>query len=401
MMKRTGLSILFILISTGLALAQAEFSVGGYVKYLPSQTWVNTSILPPIFQDALPTSFDDHLIHNRLNFLLESDYSAGPPWWRVELGMRNRVFYGYQAGTDAFKDQLEVDPGIIDMRWLWNKEGDVLFHTEIDRLNFAYETNAFAIHIGRQRINWGIHNVFNPNDIFNQYNYFDFDYEERPGVDAVHFQYNLGDGFSSIELAYSPNLDNSKMSKAAALYRTNWKGYDWQVLAGYTEYDVVLGGGWAGSIGGFGFKGELAYYSSTDENESTSNFTQTIGFDYAFANSAYVSAAYLYNESGAVNPTILDQLSLRETRLSSKNIFPYRHTLMLNATYPITMLWSVNVTWFQSHNLDQAAFVPGISYSISNNWDAMLLAQLFSARDMDENIALFNSALYARVKWSF
>lgn len=381
--------------------AQVEYNLGGYIKYLPSQTWVNTSILPPPFNAVFPESFDDHVIHNRLNFYVGRKYEAGPPWWSVEMGMRNRAFYGYQASQSAFGTSLDTDPGLVDLRWLWNEGGEVLFASEIDRLFFHYETNRFLVTVGRQRINWGIHNVFNPNDIFNQYNYFDFDYEERPGTDALQFQYNLGDGFSSISVAYSPKKEGFNESTLAALYKSNYNGYDWQVLAGYTYYDAVLGGGWAGAIGGVGFKGEGAYYYSTNTDFSESNFTATVGWDYMFSNGIYASASYLYNGLGKVNPSILDQLQLQQTRLSSKNIFPYRHTIMLTGSFNVTELLALNLSWFQSYNFDQAAFVPGVTYSITNDLDAMVIAQLFSVRDQNENMALFNTALYARLKYSF
>lgn len=395
-MKKLVLTLFSFLLLMG-ARAQT-LQVGGYLKYLPSQTFVNKGVLPPFAGELFPESFDDHLIHNRLNINAEMGQETR---WTFEAGIRNRVFWGYQAQTEAFRSGLEADPGLIDMRWLWNREGEVLFHAEIDRLNFTYQSTDFTIRVGRQRINWGIHNVFNPNDIFNQYNYFDFDYEERPGADAVYAQYYLNDGFSSFDVAVSPNFENPDQSTAALLYKSNYRGYDWQVLAGYTYYDVVVGGGWAGSIGGAGFKGEGAYYHSTDTALSESNFTATLGLDYMFNNGIYASVSYLYNGLGALEPSILDQLSLRQTRLSSKNIFPYRHTVMLSTSYTLSMLWSIDLAWFQSHNFDQAAFVPGVRYSISNNWDAMLLAQMFSVRTENDKIAMFTSAIYARVKWSF
>ncbi|KAB2813853.1 hypothetical protein [Phaeocystidibacter luteus] len=377
-----------------------NWQFGGYLKYLPSQTFINEGVLPPEFQGFLPKSYTDQVIHNRLNINWANKTDRGS--YAFEAGIRNRLFYGYTASQPAFIESLREDPGLVDMRWLWT-DGDVLFHTEIDRLNFTFRQKNFTLRIGRQRINWGIHDVFNPNDIFNQYNYFDFDYEERPGADAVFAQYYLGDGFSSLELAFSPNFEQLERSTAGLIYKSNANGYDYQALIGYTYYDVVLGGGWAGSLGGAGFKGEAAYYYSTDSTQSENNFTASVGLDYMFSSGIYGMVSYLYNGMGELNPTIADQLSLRQARLSSKNIFPYRHTIMVSASYPINPIWNVNLAWFQSHNFDQAAFVPGVTYSISNDWDAMLIAQIFTVRPTGDSnsIALFNSALFARLKWSF
>lgn len=379
----------------------SQWSVGGYLKYMPSQTYLNEGLLNSMTNLPFPAAYDDHLLHNRINL---NWYSQANEYgnFSFEMGLRNRVFYGFQASQPGFASSLELDPGLFDMRWLWNDPNDeVLFHSEIDRLNVGFSKGDFSMRMGRQRINWGIHDVFNPNDIFNQYNYFDFDYEERPGADAVWIQQYLGDGFSAVELAFSPDIDNPGRSTGVALFKSNYRGYDYQVLAGYSFYDLVVGGGWAGSIGGAGFKGEAAYYHSTDPIRSESNFTMSLGGDYLFSNGIYASASVLYNGLGALEPTLFDQLQLRQTRLSSKNIFPYRWTVMLSTSYTLNPLWSVNLAWFQSHAFDQAALIPSITYSLSSNLDAMLLAQIFSVRALSGDMTLFTSAVYGRVKWSF
>jgi hypothetical protein len=55
-----------------------------------------------------------------------------------------------------------------------------------------YTAGKWQFRVGRQRINWGVNLVWNPNDVFNSFSYFDFDYEERPGSDAVRVQYYTG-----------------------------------------------------------------------------------------------------------------------------------------------------------------------------------------------------------------
>ncbi|MEZ4983057.1 MAG: hypothetical protein R2769_16025 [Saprospiraceae bacterium] len=62
----------------------------------------------------------------------------------------------------------------------------------LDRLFVQYTYKQFEARLGRQRINWGISTIWNPNDIFNAYNFSDFDYEERPGSDAMLLKYYIG-----------------------------------------------------------------------------------------------------------------------------------------------------------------------------------------------------------------
>lgn len=124
----------------------------------------------------------------------------------------------------------------------------MVVHSVIDRMLLQYTTNNWDIKIGRQRINWGINNIWNPNDIFNAYNFLDFDYEERPVNDALRIQHYLKNN-STLELAYKPSK-NITEHIAAALYKFNKKKntYDWQLLTGIYKTDVVIGGGWAGTL---------------------------------------------------------------------------------------------------------------------------------------------------------
>ncbi len=98
--------------------------------------------------------------------------------------------------------------GWIDMSWNIVDENSFFLNTTIDRLWLDLNFNKFQARIGRQRINWGQTFVWNPNDIFNAYSFFDFDYTERPGSDAIRLQYYPS--FSSaIELA--AKIDSEKM----------------------------------------------------------------------------------------------------------------------------------------------------------------------------------------------
>ena len=73
-------------------------------------------------------------------------------------------------------------------------------YTNFDRANVKWTLDKFELTVGRQRINWGQNLIWNPNDIFNAYNFFDFNYVERPGSDAVLMELFTGD-FSSVQLA--------------------------------------------------------------------------------------------------------------------------------------------------------------------------------------------------------
>ncbi|AEV99621.1 hypothetical protein Niako_3297 [Niastella koreensis GR20-10] len=80
-----------------------------------------------------------------------------------------------------------------------------------------------------------------PNDIFNTYNFLNFDYEERPGADAAKFQYLFND-LSNVEVAFSIQKNNKYIS--AVRYFINKWGYTcryWQVCIKINLRQVLAG----------------------------------------------------------------------------------------------------------------------------------------------------------------
>ena len=97
-------------------------------------------------------------------------------------------------------------------------------------------------------MNWGVNLISNPNDLFNQYSFYDFDYPERPGSDAVRVQRFLGFN-SRMEVAVRPASD-LEQSVAAFLYAFGARGYDIQLMGGYYRERFVAGAGFAGDFRG-------------------------------------------------------------------------------------------------------------------------------------------------------
>ena len=163
----------------------------------------------------------------------------------------------------SYSEMIGSDHGLVDLSWnILNKQSFFL-NTTIDRLWVDFNYGKFQARVGRQRINWGQTLVWNPNDIFNAYSFFDFDYVERPGSDAIRLQY-YPDSSSAFELAVKADYENN--ITAAALYRFNKWGYDIQFLAGYfNSEDIVAGAGWSGALGSVSFRGEAYMVSACKE----------------------------------------------------------------------------------------------------------------------------------------
>ncbi len=115
----------------------------------------------------------------------------------------------------SYAEMTGSDQGWVDMSWNILNEQSFFLNTTVDRLWVDFNYDKFQARIGRQRINWGQTLIWNPNDIFNVYSFFEFDYIERPGSDAIRLQY-YPDYSSAIELAVKADYDN-RITAAAPL----------------------------------------------------------------------------------------------------------------------------------------------------------------------------------------
>lgn len=365
-----------------------KLDIGGYVKFLQTQFFATNPVLDTTI------GLTDNLIHNRLNLHYYPNAK-----WDIGLETRNRIFYGDQIKLNPlYSDQVDTYNGLVDLSIRWIDGGGFLFHSIIDRAYINYSYEKWDITLGRQRINWGINTVWNPNDLFNAFNFLDFDYEERPGSDAIRVQYFPG-VVSRVEVAFAPD-DTIENSVGAALYMFNVKGYDVQLLGGYYRGDAVFGGGWAGNLGQIGFKGEASYFIPTEiSTDSINSFNASVALDYLFGNGLYVSGSALFNnrgQGGGAN----NQLGLVGGALSPKNLFPSRFALYGSASGNLTPLCTVNGSIIYGPGTQLVAFIPSITYSIKENWALDFIGQSFFG-EQNETFGHQATGVFLRLKWSY
>ena len=391
--KRFALVVCLMLLSSPL-LAQSDAfldslkyktSLDGYVKYLHS------TILPEVDSIDLIT---DNLIHNRLNFQWNLSKH-----WTFNTSMRNRLFWGelVRLNSELFAS-LADDPGFFDLSILWTNGDSYALHTIFDRLYITYEKGNLSIIAGRHRVNWGMTFIWNPNDIFNSYSFFDFDYEERPGSDAIEVNYYTS-ATSQFGLVYELS-DSLKGSTLAGRYRWNAKTYDFQLLGGYQRQYLVLGGGWAGDIKGAGFRGEGTYFISNAELEEENQFVASMDLDYAFPGGLILQTSYLFNSTGSNSSTGDYSAFYLDRFLTAQTLSPVMHNLFFQGSYPVSPV--VNLTLATMVNpSDGSWFIgPTVDWSMFENFDLLFTGQLFRGDPM----TLFGdggSFLYLRFKYSF
>ena len=379
-MKNVFFSLLLIFIVTSGIFAQEEetekkYSLNGYI----------TNMQSVLIYDSIGGNWiNDNLIHNRLNFnWYPKDYLS------FDISARTRFFSGDRVRQDTlFSENMSKDNGIINMNRNIFSENSFLLNSQIDRAYFAFEEGNLNVTLGRQRINWGRSFVWNPNDIFNSYSFFDFDYPEKPGSDALRIQYYTS-ATSSAELVVK--ADSAKKVSGAGLFKFAAGGYDFQIIAGMiNEQDYVIGTGWEGNIKSVSFKGEASYlHPKTSFKDTTGVVVASASLSYVFSNSLMLQSEFLYLGSGTIDYEIdsvtgLVNVDLVNRDLSVKNLSVSKYSLFGSISYPITPLLNASISAIYYPDLKGYYIGPSLTYSLADNLDFAVIAQTFRIKDFND-----------------
>lgn len=375
----------FVLVFSGMAaMAQEEQSptawkVRGYLKEMP------------YFSHSKPfqqTQYNN-LIHNRLNV-------KWTPAEKVSAAaeFRTRMFWGdVVSRTPGFTQQLRNQNERVNASFTWWEGSQSAMVTNVERFWVEYKSAKWTLRAGRQRINWGIATTWNPNDVFNAFNFLDFDYEERPGADAVKAQYFIND-LANIDIAISPSAA-PRSTVAAVRYFFNRQRYDFQFNTGVYHGDWTAGAGWAGSLGDVGFKGEWQYFLSTD---STNQFNGVAEWDYMFSHGWYANASVLWNSSGIQEP-LSDWRTVNFT-LSPRNPMPTAYNVMLGVRKEISPLVSASLGVVYGAGTNLVILLPTFSWNASDRWDVSIIWQAFYA-ELNNRLQPITQSGFLRAKLTF
>lgn len=362
----------------------ATVKLGGYVSEMPSVMWLDRPV---------STLYWQNLLQNRFNF--SCNFAQ---YFSVEAGLRIRLLLGSKMLINP--NEISFDKGWIDLSWNSfsgsNDRISTVLNSVFDRLSFTFEKAKWQIKLGRQRINWGQNFVWNPNDIFNAYSFFDFDYPERPGCDALRTTY-FHSATASSELAVSVNFDR-KMT-AAFMHRFNWQNIDFQMIVGeQTQSDLVWGGAITGDISGISIRSEFsAFQPIRNLMDTLTTIAVSLGLDYIFQNSLMLQTEVLYNSvsqtSGSGNI-----LSLVSTELmSAKRLSICDWNVFAQTSYPFTprLNGAISTMYF----VEEKAFYSGLSidFSLINNLELSLMGQYFHSVEPRMNLFLG----FVRLKYMF
>jgi hypothetical protein len=384
---RSIFTILLFIIGVNSIQAQdtKKFEFKGYIKDL------QTLYIPS--PDSIPW-FSDNTIENRLQLKY---YPT--TWLTFDAQARSRFMYGdFVKNIPGYKDYISQNSRFFSMSTIWGSNKSFIAITEIDRLNAMMTFESWQITIGRQRVNWGINLIWNPNDIFNTYSYFNFEYEERSGTDAISVKYYTGTS-SYGEVVYQGE-DTYEKSSFAGLYRFNTHEYDIQVLAGKMKTDVTAGLGWTGRIGGAAFRGEANYFRPySNFSDSKGVLISAISADYGFSNTLYIQGGFLFNSEGTTGKPGSINL-FQQQDMSPKTLSRGKYNLFAQANGQLTPLIQPGLAMMFNPS-DLSVFVsPSVTISIANNFDFSLVGLLFLGSQGTEYGS--NGQMgYMKFKWSF
>ncbi len=399
--------------STG-PFSKEAFRIGGYLKNLQVITH-----LPTVTSPLLPSSTFTTFFHHRLNTEWRPNRR-----WTLAWEQRSRFFIGDDVQLNpAFGETLGMDAAAVDASWVpWSGDA-ALLHTRVERLWIEHRRRSWEARIGRQRINWGVHLVWNPNDLFNAYNFLDFDYAERPGADAVRVLGYLNNGHV-LEAAWAPGIRAADWTldsligqghTAALRYGFAIGSYDIQAIAGWRQTDAVLALGWAGNLGQAGLKGEAAWFrqvqagpgvplSPTGERDA---YTVALSLDQSFGSAWYALLGGLYASTGTTGTlNTVDGVALAGLTPPSPNaLSPSRWTLISQASYTPMPLLGLDVSVLYGPGPDLLILFPSLRYNMAENWDISLTGQIFWLGTEDAahgaDLQRQADAAIVRVTWSY
>jgi hypothetical protein len=366
------------------------------------------------YTEALPIflSFDmpgmgeqnwwEYRLQNRLNLRWHASDN-----WSFTWEMRTRLFAGDLVDNiPGYARAIDTDNGLVNLSWMVAETDSWFLHYIPDRLYAEWTPDSWSFRAGRQRLNWGINMVTNPNDLFNIYSFYDFAYPERPGADAIRIQHFTGFA-SRVEVAVSPSR-YARRHVAAALWQFNRSGYDLQLIAGYYRHRIAAGGGWAGNIVNTGFKGEFTLFTDIDnqarvpepfvpdgETRTSTTLVAAISADHMFDNGLFAIAELLYNSDGGRN-----RFSLLGEPLSADNPSFSRFQATVQGSYAFSPLLSGTLS-LAGYPDERAVFIsPSVTRSVTENADLTIVSQHFFGAD-DSIFSDAGFVVAAMFKWNF
>lgn len=254
-----------------------------------------------------------------------------------------------------------------------------------------YYQDNLDILLGRQQIPWGIGKFWTPTDLFNPFDLFSLEKQERIGTDALNIRYVPIHGLQG-EVVYAPQ-HKERDSKAGVRLRLLFDTQEIGLVTAEIKEDKVLGIHFLRNIYKAGLRTEATF---TDAHDEPDYFRFVINLDYTFANSLYLLGEYYYNGQGKRDKNTYQRIrrTLGEIDFVGQDLFG------LVVGYDITPLLRTD-NYFIFNLNDGSTFInPEISWSLFKNSELLFGAQFFSGDTLSE-FGDYKDLVYLRWKTFF
>jgi hypothetical protein len=310
----------------------------------------------------------------------------------TELWLDTEMLAGNFLKTQEFQfRQLIERPTFADLEWNLVDNNDYRIEQRLFRVFATFYAGQAEVTFGRQRIAWGTGFVWNPTDLLNPFNPAAIELDEKEGVDAGYLAVPLG-SLSKLEVAYAPGR-KALRSSAALRIGTNVGNYDLTIMAGDFQDDVVLGGDFAGYVGGAGLRGEVGY---TWAENARNYFRGILNADYSFPNGLYVFVEFYINGQGASSKEDYDLLSL----LSGHTFNLARYYVAGSLTKTVTPLLGLSVYSIVNLTDGSALIGPALTYSLAANLE-LAASAYFLIGAKDSEYGQLNSSYFGHLQFYF
>lgn len=310
----------------------------------------------------------------------------------TEIWLDHELFAGSFLSTTDFKfAQLLERPFFVDLKWTIKEGHEYQVRQSLFRAFATIYVGSAEITLGRQHIAWGTGFAWNPTDLLNPFNPAAIELDEKEGVDAAYIALPFG-ALSRLEAAFAPGR-NELESSAAVRVSGHFGNYDISIMAGDFQDSKVLGGDFAGYLGGAGFRGEFAYTWNQDDE----NFLRAVlNVDYNFPHDFYAIVEFYYNGLGAT-----DRRDYRfEDLLSGQTFSLAKHYLAASVTKSVTPL--LRLSLYNILNLDDRSRLigPTLTYSLATNLELAGSVYFFTGAS-DSEYGVLESTYFGFLQYYF
>lgn len=379
------LKYLLFLFTISYLQAQVQWERSGYISYL-----FNSAKLP-----ISPNRIYENSLQLRLmnRFYINDDAS-------IAFDVRTRAFHSQlKMITPGYKSQTISQYPMHNLEWVLYDKNKHFAYAQIDRLYWDYYWDDFQFILGRQRVAWGTSLVWNITDLFNPQSVLDFDYEEKPGSDAIRAIW-FYDDLGQVEIVVLPS-DKKEEQTAALLWQTNRWNYDFAFIAAWQNKEPVLASNFSGDIYGAGFRGEFKWTRSkaltgAQKPNSEHNMSAVLSLDYTFANSFYLHSEILYNSIGLTEGVAFKTNYATTNRL----LTPAKNSLFFETAYNLHPLLRGSLFMFLNPDDGSKLFMPMFNWSAITNLDIAVIG-IFTQGAQGDAWGPNAETIFLRSKFSF